>query len=383
MTKRQRLSRRMFLGGGIGIAGLVSNVLALSSDPQGKHGIAYASSDSPIPSNSSMANMADMPGMSSKANGSSSPDVGTLPFSTQVDPRALGNFDPMAFLTQFEMGTVMTNRGKPTRVFNIISTDENIIVGFDTNSPPNPIKFPAWAFGLSGNTRGKNSGSISVPGPTLRCFAGENILVNYTNNTSLPHGIHFHGIHDAANDGALTLVEAGKSAQYQFVAEPFGIMAYHCHVLPTTKHVGKGLYGVLIIDPPAGGPQRVPANEMVLVMNGFSTQSPDKNDIYAFNTVANFYAGNPIQVKQNQLIRVYLLSVVCLDPPLSFHLHANMFSYIPTGTALKGTQFTDMITLSLLERGILEFTFKFPGMYMFHSHDTPGEMGMFGVFKVT
>src|SRR5258708_11854833 len=63
MAKHQRLSRRMFLGGGIGVAGLVSNVLALSTGPQGKQGVAYASSHIPSHTNSSMADMAGMAGI--------------------------------------------------------------------------------------------------------------------------------------------------------------------------------------------------------------------------------------------------------------------------------------------------------------------------------
>src|SRR5258708_28955218 len=70
MAKHQRLSRRMFLGGGIGVAGLVSNVLALSTGPQGKQGVDYPSSHIPSHTNSSMA---DMSGMARMVRGSASP----------------------------------------------------------------------------------------------------------------------------------------------------------------------------------------------------------------------------------------------------------------------------------------------------------------------
>jgi len=78
--------------------------------------------------------------------------------------------------------------------------------------------------------------------------------------------------------------------------------------------------------------------------------------------------------------------MVCNEPAVSFHLHANFFDLFPAGTQTQASEHNDMVTLSLLERHILEFTYKVPpftpGPYMFHSHDAPGEMGMFGLFNL-
>jgi hypothetical protein len=42
-----------------------------------------------------------------------------------------------------------------------------------------------------------------------------------------------------------------------------------------------------------------------------------------------------------------------------------------------------MVTMSQGERGILEFTYKFPGQYMFHAHKTEfAEKGWMGLFFV-
>ena len=48
--------------------------------------------------------------------------------------------------------------------------------------------------------------------------------------------------------------------KYEFDAQPYGVHPYHCHIAPVTRHIGKGLYGLLIIDPQKGRP---PADEMV------------------------------------------------------------------------------------------------------------------------
>ncbi len=67
----------------------------------------------------------------------------------------------------------------------------------------------------------------------------------------------------------------------------------------------------------------------------------------------------------------------------SFHLHGNMFEYYPAGTGMNPSFKTDVVELGQGDRGILEFNYTKPGMYMFHAHVTEftdlGWMGMFNV----
>jgi len=71
------------------------------------------------------------------------------------------------------------------------------------------------------------------------------------------------------------------------------------------------------------------------------------------------------------------------DPMNNFHLHANMFNYFKTGTKLVPDEYSDIVTLNQGERGILEFSYKFPGLYMFHAHKTEfAEKGWMGTFLV-
>ena len=47
-------------------------------------------------------------------------------------------------------------------------------------------------------------------------------------------------------------------------------------------------------------------------------------------------------------------------------------------------EYTDIVTMNQGERGILEFSYKFPGKYMFHAHKTEfAEKGWMGSFLVT
>jgi hypothetical protein len=61
-----------------------------------------------------------------------------------------------------------------------------------------------------------------------------------------------------------------------------------------------------------------------------------------------------------------------------------MFNYYPSGTRLQPDELTDIVTTNQGERGILEFSYKYPGKYMFHAHKTEfAEKGWMGTFLVT
>jgi FtsP/CotA-like multicopper oxidase with cupredoxin domain len=182
-------------------------------------------------------------------------------------------------------------------------------------------------------------------------------------------------------DGVFEVVNPGHRFTYDFPAEPFGCHLYHCHVMPIRKHIEKGLYGALIIDPPA---LRPPARELVMVMNGFDTDFDGENEFYTVNGIANYYAQYPIPLKINELVRVYLVNLTEFDLLNSMHLHANMFRLYRTGTSLDHYELTDNVILGQGERAVLEFSYKYPGRYMFHAHQSEfAELGWMGFFEVT
>jgi FtsP/CotA-like multicopper oxidase with cupredoxin domain len=231
------------------------------------------------------------------------------------------------------------------------------------------VWYPAWTF------------NGQVPGPTFRCRAGDWLRFRFRNASSMPHTIHFHGIHPPKMDGVEPLVNTGEEFIYEFEAKPFGLHPYHCHVMPLKRHIHKGLYGAFIVDPPGGRP---PAREMVMVMNAFDTNFDGENEIYAVNTVAFHYMKHPITVKVGEPIRIYLLNLTEFDPINSFHLHADMFRLYRTGTNLERYELTDTVMMCQGERHVLEFNLSYPGQYMFHAHQSElAELGWMGVFEAT
>jgi FtsP/CotA-like multicopper oxidase with cupredoxin domain len=119
-----------------------------------------------------------------------------------------------------------------------------------------------------------------------------------------------------------------------------------------------------------------------MVMNAFDTTFDAENEVYAVNTVANAYAHDPIRVTVGTLVRIYLVNVTEFDPINSLHLHGMFFDIYRTGTSLTPGEKSDTIMLCQGERAILETTFRYPGDFMFHAHQSEfAELGWMGLFR--
>jgi len=273
--------------------------------------------------------------------------------------------DPIAFLTDFDYGTVSRRAdGRTVRDYHVTAVERNLEV------MPG-VTYSAWTY----NGR--------VPGPTLRATEGDLMRVTFHNAGTHEHTMHFHGIHAAGMDGVFEQVPPGGNFVYEFEARPYGLQLYHCHSLPIKRHIAKGLYGAFIIDPP---PQtsRPKARELVMVLNGFDVNFDGANEIYAVNTVPFAYQVRPIPIRRGELVRIYLVNALEFDLVNSFHLHGNFFHVYKTGTSLRPDEFTDTVMLCQGERHILEFTYQDAGRFMFHAHQSEfTELGWMGIFEVS
>jgi FtsP/CotA-like multicopper oxidase with cupredoxin domain len=251
-------------------------------------------------------------------------------------------------------------RAGEAREYEVVAVDKEIEV-------LDGVTFAAWTY------------NGTVPGPVIRATEGEVVRVAFTNAGSHPHTIHFHGIHPANMDGVFEVVHPGDSFVYEFPARPYGMHLYHCHSTPLKKHIAKGLYGAFIIDPPEPRP---PAQELVMVMNGYDTDGDGENELYTVNGRAFYYAKYPITVKRSQTVRIYLANLTEFDLLNSFHLHGDFFRYYPTGSSDQ-FDYTDTVMLTQGQRGIIEIDFHNTGLFMFHAHQSEfTELGWMGFFHV-
>jgi len=332
----------------------------------------------------------------------STPNMASVPEGPNCATNLSERPNPIQYLTYFNCGHVSTlKNGTKLRQFSLIASENNVIPISDINTN-DPVLYNAWTF------------NDTIPGPTMRMTEGDHIQITvYNSNSSThAHSLHMHSIHSGAVDGVMGpagTIPPGGHYTYSFVASPYGVYPYHCHVEPLATHVNHGLYGAMIIDPKV---PRTPAKEMVMLMNGYNladdyvpdSESPEHpptateirtdfgkvtkgdeggNQIYTVNGEAFLYRDQPIKLVTGQPYRIYVVNMLEFDLANSFHLHGNMFEYYPAGTAMNPAYKTDIVTLGQGDRGIMEFTYDKPGMYMFHAHVTEftnlGWMGMFDV----
>jgi FtsP/CotA-like multicopper oxidase with cupredoxin domain len=286
-----------------------------------------------------------------------------------VDPKVNG-FDPTLMLRDFDWGkTRPLAGGRTLREWKLVAYDKRIQI------VPG-VTYAAWTY----NGR--------VPGPTLRAREGDLLRIHFVNAGTHPHTIHFHGIHPAEMDGTPGvgedvgggLIQVGEEFTYEFEASPFGLHLYHCHALPLAGHIAKGLYGAFIIDPVK---ERPSADELLMVQNAFDPNFDEDNEVYAVNTVAFHFMYSPVQVRRGELVRIYLVNIVELDPINSFHIHGNFFHRFPVGTSLEPTEYTDTVIQGQGQRDVLELRFPYTGKYMFHAHKSEfAALGWMGFFEV-
>jgi FtsP/CotA-like multicopper oxidase with cupredoxin domain len=287
-------------------------------------------------------------------------------------------FDPSVFLRTWNFSNLPdTERARfyretPRSNGTLLREYEMFAVDRDVEIAPG-VFFPAWTY------------NGQVPGPTLRANEGDRIRVNFINQGTHPHTIHFHGWHPPEMDGSMPdhEVAPGERFVYEFDAEPFGVHLYHCHSVPLKRHIHKGLYGAFIIDPPTGAvATRAPADELIMMLNSFDTNFDAENEVYAVNTVAHFHMHEPIRVQVGQLVRMYVINITEFDLLNSLHLHGMFFDVYRTGTQLIPSETTDTVMFCQGERMVLETTFRYPGDFMFHAHQSEfAELGWMGLFR--
>jgi len=166
----------------------------------------------------------------------------------------------LEYLTYFNCGhvkvdTTPSGKQQVTREFTLIANEsQSVPIAY------NGLDFDdAWTF------------NGTIPGPTMRVTQGDLVKINVVNSigNKHSHSLHVHSIHEGDMDGMDKkggAIPPGHNYTYTFVAYPYGVYPYHCHVTPTDQHINKGLYGVFIIDPPTPRPYM---KEMVILMNGY------------------------------------------------------------------------------------------------------------------
>ncbi len=165
---------------------------------------------------------------------------------------------PVEYLTHFNCGHISKDEsGKTVRQFTlIVEENQKIPITYEGHI------FEGWTF------------NGTIPGPTIRVTEGDlvRIRVINSNENTHAHSLYSQPTHYVKNN-AFTMtgqpggtISPGRSFTYEFVAGPYGVYPYYCHVEPMADHINRGLYGMMIIDPKESRPQMT---EMAMLLNGY------------------------------------------------------------------------------------------------------------------
>ncbi len=232
-----------------------------------------------------------------------------------------------------------------------------------------------------------------TPGPTLRGRVGDLFTITLVNDGTLGHSIDFHASRVAWNDEMRT-IEPGESLVYQFVAEHAGIFMYHCGTAPALHHIGNGMFGAIIIDPPELAPVDheyvIVQSELYLGPDGepgdLTAMQQEDHDAVVFNGYVNQYLHRPIRVEPDERVRVWVLDAGPSENS-SFHIVGTVFDTVFREGAYQlrpdasrgGAQALD---LQPAQGGFVEFSFAEAGLYPIVTHKFANVgIGALGLFQ--
>ena len=232
-----------------------------------------------------------------------------------------------------------------------------------------------------------------IPGPIVHCRVGDTIEFTLTVEGEIPHSMDFHAA-QLDPKTAFRSAAPGQSVSFTFKPKYAGAFLYHCGSAPVLMHIGSGMFGAIIVDPPEPLPA---AKQFVLVQNEYylaaaanGVQASDYNkmlattpDIVCFNGRPNQYQDAPIRVTRGDRVRFFVVSAGP-SHPCNFHIVGEQFDTVylgaPPTSAIHGVQ-----TFSVAPGGgmIFELVADVAGAFPFVNHGFGhGQKGAIGVLLV-
>jgi len=224
-----------------------------------------------------------------------------------------------------------------------------------------------------------------VPGPLLHVHQGDDVTVHVTNNTSLAHTIHWHGLYQHnnwQNDGVPGITQAkgiqpGETYTYHWIAEKPGTMWYHCHV-NANEHTGiRGMWGPIIVDPdkPNALEKKV-TKDVIMMLSSWESAAADKygtgggpsdkRNYFSINAKA-FPLDMPLRVKHGDFVRVRFIGAGNTMHAMHSHGH-DMLVGFKDGLAVKDPYFVDTQLIIPGSHNDVFINMDNSGRFIFHDH---------------
>src|SRR5215469_3084831 len=234
------------------------------------------------------------------------------------------------------------------------------------------VRYTFWTFGGT------------VPGSFIRVRQGDTVELHLKNHpdNKMPHNIDLHGVIGPGGGAASSFTAPGHESQFTFRAMNQGIYVYHCATAPVGMHVGNGMYGLMLVEPPEGMP---PVDHEYYVMQGdfytvgkyrekglqpFDMQKAidEKPTYVVFNGSENSLVGdNALTAKVGETVRLFVGNG---GPNLvsSFHVIGAIFDRVYSEA---GTKVNENVQTTVIPSGgaaIAEFHAIVPGSFVMVDH---------------
>jgi nitrite reductase (NO-forming) len=247
------------------------------------------------------------------------------------------------------------------------------------------VEYAAWAW------------AGGAPGPVIHVRQGQMVRITLTNSGAIPHSVDFHAAR-VAPDKAFTDVMPGKSVSYTFRANDPGVFMYHCGTKPVLMHIANGMYGAIVVEPPAGTLPKADkeyvlvASEWYLDSDGLKKPAQfnmDKAharqpDWMTFNGYAGQYVKHPLTAKPGETVRFW---VVDAGPSIDtdFHIVGTLLdrAWVSSGLTNEPLENVQTVAVPAGGGGVFDVKIDTPGLYPFVSHAFAAvDQGQVGLLNV-
>jgi nitrite reductase (NO-forming) len=214
----------------------------------------------------------------------------------------------------------------------------------------------------------------------------------------MPHNIDLHAVTGPGGGATSSFTAPGHASQFSFRALNAGLFIYHCATAPVPMHVGNGMYGMILVEPPEGLPA---VDREFYVMQGdfytvgkyhakglqpFDMQKgiDEKPTYIVFNGSEGSLLGDKaLKAYVGDTVRIYF-GVGGPNVTSSFHVIGEIFDHVYTEG---GSHFQENVQTTMVPAGgstMVDFKVQVPGTYVLvdHSIFRAFNKGALGMLKV-
>jgi nitrite reductase (NO-forming) len=217
-----------------------------------------------------------------------------------------------------------------------------------------------------------------LPGKVVHVKQGDTINFTLRNSGDTGHSIDFHAARTPWDKNYVTILPDEELA-FTWTADYPGVFMYHCGTGPVIQHIANGMYGAVVVDPPA---PLAPAREYVLVQSEFYLAQGENGlwktdidralavqpDFVVFNGAANQYQQETLKAAPGELIRLHVMNA---GPTLfsAFHVIGALFDKVyHDGNPANEMQGIQTWTIPPGGGATFELTIPEVGLYPFVTH---------------